>query len=104
MINYKLTWRIQDGKLAFDVGRIIVFEGKSIHSNGPSRDHNDLITSFAAKYRVSRSSVAGNAYRFYWKPLSKNSLEISPVRKIDEEWVCNNQDEFTKILEDEFKH
>ena len=102
MINYKITWGIQDGKLDFDVGRIIVYEGKSIHSNGPSRDHNDLITSFAAKYRVPRSSVAGSACRFYWRPLSGNSIEISPVRKIDEDWVYNNQDQFTKILENEF--
>jgi hypothetical protein len=31
--------------------------------------------------------VASKGFRFYWKPLQKGLITISPVRRIDEDWV-----------------
>jgi hypothetical protein len=101
-MNYHLNWSIQDGRLSPDTGRIIVYGNDIIHSNGPSRDHNDLITSFAARYRVSRDDVASGGFRFYWRPVEKGLITISPVRKIDEDWACNHIGLFSKLVEVEF--
>jgi hypothetical protein len=101
-MNYRLNWSIQDGKLSPDTGRIIVYGNFIIHSNGPSRDHNDLITSFAARYRVSRDEVASKGSRFYWRPMQKGLITISPVRKIDEDWACNHVELFDKLIDMEF--
>jgi hypothetical protein len=73
-----------------------------IHSSGPSRDHNDLITSFAARYRVSRDEVAGKGSRFYRRPLQKECIAISPVRKIDEDRACNHIELFDRLIDLEF--
>jgi hypothetical protein len=101
-MDYRLDWSIKDGKLSPDTGRIIVYGNGIIHSNGPSRDHNDLITSFAARFRVSRDEVASRGYRFYWKPVHKGLITISPVRKIDEDWVCDHVEMFDRLIDMEF--
>jgi hypothetical protein len=101
-MDYHLNWSIQDGKLSSDTGRIIVYGNNIIHSNGPSQDHNDLITAFAARYRVSRDDVASKGYRFYWRPLKKGLITISPVRKLDENWACGHIELFNKLVDVEF--
>jgi hypothetical protein len=101
-MNYNLNWSIQDGRLSPETGRIIVYGNNIIHSNGPSRDHNDLITSFAARYRLSRDAVASGGYRFYWKPVSRGLITISPVRKIDEDWACDHIELFNKLIDLDF--
>jgi hypothetical protein len=101
-MNYRLNWSLQDGKLSPETGRIIVHGNAIIHSNGPSRDHNDLITSFAARDRLSRDDVASKGFRFYWKPVQKGLITISPVRKIDEDWACNHVEIFDKLIDLEF--
>jgi hypothetical protein len=101
-VNYRLDRSIQDGKLSADTGRIIVYGDGIIHSNGPSRDHNDLITSFAARYRVSRDDVASKGFRFYWRPVQKGLITISPVRRIDEDWACNHVELFDRLIDLEF--
>jgi hypothetical protein len=101
-MDYHLNWSIQDGRLSPDTGRIIVYGNNIIHSNGPSRDHNDLITSFAARYRVPRDNVASGGFRFYWRPVKKELITISPVRKIDEDWACNHIELFNKLVDLEF--
>jgi len=103
MIDYEFSWKIQDGKLSYDTGRIIMYDGLGVKSNGPSRDHNDLIASFASKYRIPKSEVMSNGYRFYWRPLERGKINISPVRRIDEDWFCNHLKEFNYILDDLFK-
>jgi hypothetical protein len=101
-MNYKLNWAIQDGKLDYNTGRIIVFEGKAIKSNGPSMDHNDLIFAFARKFGYTRNDIASKVYRFYWKPLAKGLINISPVRRIDEDWACDNIEKFDIIVDSVF--
>jgi hypothetical protein len=101
-IAYSLNWDIQDGKLSPDTGRLVIYKGFSIKSNGPSMDHNDLITALASSIKESRSNVAGNAYRFYWKPASQGRITVSPVRKIDMDWAQDNQDVFNRIIKDNF--
>jgi hypothetical protein len=99
---YRIDWSIQDGKLGADTGRIIVYGNGIIHSNGPSRDHNDLITSFAARFRVSRDDVAGKGFRFYWRPVTKGLITISPVRRIDEDWAYSHVELFDRLIDMEF--
>jgi hypothetical protein len=101
-MDYRLELSIRDGKLSPDTGRIIVYGEGIIHSNGPSRDHNDLITSFAARYRVSRDAVASKGYRFYWKPLQKGLITVSPVRKIDGDWANDHAGLFDRLIDLEF--
>jgi hypothetical protein len=101
-MNYRLDWSIQDGKLSADTGRIIVYGNGIIRSNGPSRDHNDLITAFAARFHVSRDEVASGGYRFYWRPAAKGLITISPVRKLDEDWACNHVEMFDQLIDREF--
>ncbi|MDR1316643.1 MAG: hypothetical protein LBK13_07185 [Spirochaetales bacterium] len=101
-MNYRLNWDLKDGKLSFDTGRLIVYNNQIIKSNGPSRDHNDLITAFAARYRLNRSDVASNAYRFYWRPNSKNEITVSGVRKIDTDWACDHIQTFDRLIDSLF--
>jgi hypothetical protein len=102
-MNYRIDWSIQDGKLGADTGRIIVYENGIIHSNGPSRDHNDLIKSFAARFRLSRNDVASKDFRFYWKPVAKGLITISPVRRIDKDWARNHVEIFNRLIDKEFR-
>ena len=99
-MNYKLDWSIQDGKLGYDVGRIVVYDGLVERSNGPSRDHNDLIASLSSKYRLDKSDVMSRAYRFYWRP-ARWGITVSPVRKIDIQWAVGNSS-FDAIIDQEF--
>ena len=101
-MDYILNWSIKDGKLDYYTGRIIIYENKGIISNGPSLDHNDLIAAFSRRNKIDSSSVMSKAYRFYWKPVSKAVITISPVRRLDEDWVLNNVEKFDKIIDDLF--
>ena len=101
-MDYILNWSIKDGKLDYYTGRIIIYENKGIISNGPSLDHNDLIAAFSRRNKIDKSSVMSKAYRFYWKPVNKSVITISPVRRLDEDWVLNNIEIFDKIIDDLF--
>ena len=102
-MDYKLNWALQDGKLDFYTGRIVIYEGQGITSNGPSLDHVDLIAAFSRRNGIDRSEVMSKAYRFYWKPETLGLIIISPVRKLDEEWVLRNVENFDKIIDFLFK-
>ena len=97
-----MNWSIQDGKLDQSTGRIIIYDDQGIKSNGPSLDHNDLIAAFSRRNGIDRSTVMSKAYRFYWKPINKNTITISPVRKLDEEWVLNNIEKINNIVDELF--
>jgi len=98
-MDYKLNWALQDGKLDYYTGRIIVYKGLGMVGNGPSMDHNDLIAALSRRNGIDRSLVMSGAYRFYWKPITQELINISPVRKLDEEWVLCNVEEFDKIID-----
>jgi len=103
-MDYELNWSLQDGKLDFSTGRIVIFGDHGIISNGPSLDHNDLIAAHSRRNGIDRSSVMSDAYRFYWRPKTKNVITISPVRKLDETWVLSNVERFDKIIDALFKN
>jgi hypothetical protein len=98
-MDYRLNWSLQDGKLDYYTGRIVVYEGQGIKSNGPSLDHVDLIAAFSRRNGIDKSSVMSRAYRFYWKPETIDVIVISPVRKLDEEWVLRNIETFDKVID-----
>ena len=101
-MDYILNWSLKDGKLDYQTGRIVIYGDQGIFSNGPSLDHNDLIAAFARRNGIDLSSVMSKAYRFYWKPDRKNLIFISPVRRIDEDWVLGNVERFDKIIDELF--
>ncbi|MCL2180140.1 MAG: hypothetical protein FWB83_03345 [Treponema sp.] len=101
-MDYTLNWTLQDGKLDFQTGRIVVFGDQGIKSRGPSLDHNDLIAAFSRRNGLDRSVVMSKAYRFYWKPTNSKVITISPVRKLDEEYVLDNVERFDNIIDDIF--
>ena len=102
MVDYKISWEIQDGLLKPTDGRIIMYAGLGIKSNSRTQDHNDLLRAFAARHKKNRDEVISNAARFYWRPVSKNKIIISPVRKIDEDYYDFKTSEFESILNDLF--
>jgi len=103
-MDYTLNWTLQDGKLDFYTGRMIIYGDQGLISNGPSLDHNDLIAAFSRRNGIDRSLVMSGAYRFYWRPFSKTVITVSPVRKLDEVWVSNNVELFDKIIDELFLH
>ncbi|QEJ94057.1 hypothetical protein [Treponema phagedenis] len=90
IIDWTFDWSIQDGKLAPDIGRIVMLGECVIYSNGPAQDHNDLCFALAAKFGLSNSVTRSSAFRFYYRKLKSDLLQISPVRKIDYDFVKNN--------------
>ena len=88
---------LQDGKLTPTTGRIVIYKNYIDLSRGTSRDHNDLLRSLAAKYKLPKDDVISNAIRLYWDYKDKTSIIVSPVRKIDEE-MYYAQEEINTVL------
>ena len=97
-MNYRFDHSIQDGKLDSTCGRIVVYKNAGIKSNGPSRDHNDLITALAAQYRLPRAEIGNNGYRYYWRPEARGLITICPVRRIDEDFQYDHAEQFAEII------
>lgn len=89
-MKYHLNWDIQDGLLRPTDGRLVIFEGHAMISEGRARDHNDLLMALASRYRLNKHEVLSKALRFYWRPEKNNEITISPVRKWDEDWALKN--------------
>jgi hypothetical protein len=100
-MRFNFGWSITDGKLDFETGRIVIFQDKILKSNSPTNDHNDLLRALAAKYKLPKDQVISNAHRFYWKP-GNGGIVISPVRKLDEDWVYENVQLFKSLIDKEF--
>jgi len=95
-------WGIQDGLLRANDGRFVIYERFILKSEGKARDHNDLLRALASKYRLSKDEVISRAYRFYWRRLDRDAVQISPVRKIDEDFAYDHKAEFVATVEKEF--
>ena len=102
-MTYQFDHSIQDGKLDSRCGRIVVYKTAGVKSNGPSRDHNDLITALAAQYGIPRAEVGNNGYRYYWRPESRDVITICPVRRIDEDYLYDHVEQFNQIIDNLFK-
>jgi len=89
---------LQDGNLPPTCGRIVIYNDFIDISRGPSRDHNDLLRSFASKFKLNKDDVISNAIRLYWDYKNKDSIIVSPVRKLDEDMYYANQDFFNKLI------
>ena len=83
-MNINFCKTLQDGKLTTTTGRIVIYKNYIDLSRGTSRDHNDLLRSLAAKYKLPKDDVISNAIRLYWDYEDKTGIIVSPVRKIDE--------------------
>ena len=90
--------QLQDGKLTPTAGRIVIYKNFIDISRGPSRDHNDLLRSLASKYKLNKDDVISNAIRLYWDFKSKESIIVSPVRKLDEDMYYMKQEFHDKLI------
>ena len=97
-MNINFGKYIQDGKLEATTGRIVIYKNYIDISRGPSRDHNDLLRSLASKYKLNKDDVISNAIRLYWDRKNKDSIIVSPVRKLDEDMYYANQDFINKLI------
>jgi hypothetical protein len=93
---------IQDGDprlMGNNVGRITIYEECISYTNGPSRDHNDLLLSMIAEWGLQkeRDAVISGASRYYY--IRKNDkVIVSPVRRIDDDDFHDNQEQYTKLI------
>ena len=103
MPKYYVNWSILDGKLGPEVGRIVIYAEYILRSNGPSKDHNDLLRSLAAKFRLDKNQVIARANRYYWKRDENGDFIISPVRKIDEEDLMRQKEAYAQLIKAELR-
>jgi hypothetical protein len=98
---------LQDGKLDSNTGRIVIYQNYILHSEGPARDHNDLLRSLAAKFRLDKDEVISRALRFYYtrqRDAGNNRvIIISPVRKLDDEDFLRDQKRYAALITGEVK-
>jgi hypothetical protein len=88
---------LQDGKLTPTSGRIVIYKDAIEVSQGPSRDHNDLLRALASKFRLPKDLVISGAARLYWDHTGKD-IVICPVRKIDEDQFYAQKEFNTKLI------
>ena len=97
-MNIIFCKQLQDGKLTPTTGRIVIYKNFIDISRGPSRDHNDLLRSLASRFKLYKDDVISNAIRLYWDHKSKDSILVSPVRKLDEDMYYAKQDFHDKLI------
>ena len=67
---------LQDGSLTPTTGRIVIYQNYIDVSRGQSRDHNDLLRSLAARYKLHKDTVISNAIRLYWDYKDKEMIIV----------------------------
>ena len=97
-MNILFCKQLQDGKLTPTSGRIVIYKNFVDISHGPARDHNDLLRSLAAKYKLNKDDVISNAIRLYWDQKDKDSIIVCPVRKLDEDMYYAKQEFHDKLI------
>ena len=90
--------QLQDGKLTPTCGRIVIYKTFIEASRGPSRDHNDLLRSLASRFKLPKDDVISKAIRLYWDYRDKESIIVSPVRRLDEEQFYAQEDFNRKLI------
>jgi hypothetical protein len=89
--------RIQDGKLDTNCGRIVIFGDKILSAFNLSMDHNYILRSLAARYRLPKEEVISKAIRLYFR-FEDNRCIVCGVRKIDDEMLEKNLYFFGKMI------
>ena len=90
-MNILFSKTLQDGKLTPTSGRIVIYKDFIEMSRGPSRDHNDILRSLASKYKQPKDDVISGAIRLYWDYKDKQTIIVSPVRRLDEDMFYANE-------------
>jgi len=97
-MNILFGKQLQDGKLTPTCGRIVIYKNFIDISRGPARDHNDLLRSLASKFKLNKDDVISGAIRLYWDYKSKDSIIVSPVRRLDEDMYYAKQEFHDKLI------
>jgi hypothetical protein len=100
--RYLYGKKIQDGSPLLSspsCGRMVIYKNRVSVSRGPSQDHNDLLRVLIAQWNLNkeRDKVISGASRYYYYR-EKNSVYISPVRKIDDDDFYQNQEPYTRLM------
>jgi hypothetical protein len=93
--------RIQDGKLDRSCGRIVIFGDKILSAFNLSMDHNYILRSLAARYRLPKDEVISKAIRLYFRFENYENVErciVCGVRKIDDEELEKNLQFYGKMI------
>ena len=99
---YFAPGRIQDGKLDFNCGRMVIYNNLILAYHNIANDHNDLLRAFASRYKINKDEVISNAIRLYFQKYD-DCFIISGVRAIDDSMFQQNIDKFAELIKSEIK-
>jgi hypothetical protein len=94
--------KIQDGDPQLkenNIGRITIYKDCISYTEGPSRDHNDLLRGMIAEWGLQkeRDAVISGASRYYYIR-ENDKILVSPVRRIDDDDFDDNKEQYTKLI------
>jgi hypothetical protein len=93
---------IQDGLLKETDGRIVIYDDRIMVSFIRSTDHNYLLRSLAAQYRLNKDKVINNALRLYFRH-EGDRVVVSGCRKIDDEEFWENSEAYSRLIKTKIK-
>jgi hypothetical protein len=93
---------IQDGLLKETDGRIVIYGDRIMVSFIRSTDHNYLLRSLAAQYRLNKGKVIDNAIRLYFRA-EEDRVIVAGCRKIDDEEFWKNSDFYARLIKSKIK-
>ena len=93
---------VQDGKLDYSCGRIVIYKDAIIVGHNKSADHNYLLRSLAASYQLPKQQVISNAIRLYFKK-EGSSVIINGVRNIDDIEFEQNIKFYASLIKQNFR-
>lgn len=93
---------LQDGKLEFGDGRIVIYKNQIIFSKNKANDHNDLLRGLAQRSGLKKDEVISNAIRMYFREYSDGYI-FNGVRRIDDEMFEKNKKIYLDLIKRKLK-
>jgi len=88
---------LQDGKLEFGDGRIVIYKDQIVISKNKANDHNDLLRGLAQRSGFKKDKVISNAIRMYFREYS-DSYIFNGVRRIDDDMFEKNKKSYIELI------
>lgn len=88
---------IQDGKLNWGDGRIVIYEDNIKASKNKADDHNYLLRALSSSNKLNKDKVIANAIRMYFREY-KDGYVFNGVRKIDNEMFLNKKNFYINLI------
>jgi hypothetical protein len=93
---------LQDGKLEFGDGRIVIYKDGIVISKNKANDHNELLRSLAGKFGFDKNEVIGNAIRMYFKSYSDGYI-FNGARRIDDDNFEKNKKAYLEMIRERLR-